>query len=65
MTELRKEMTKRKITVAQMANTLGIWRETLQRKVQGERPFLLKEALLLHETYFSERDFVELFADYK
>lgn len=58
-------MRKKKISVAKAADTLGIWRETLHWKLQGERPFLLKEALLLHEKYFPERDFVGLFADYK
>lgn len=64
-TRLRKELHKRKITCTEAAKTLGICRETLSKKLSRKRPFMLEEALILHETYFPEQDFIKLFSDYK
>lgn len=61
---LRERLRYKKITIAAAAKTLGISRETLHRKLSGQQPFLLTEALLLHKVYFSEMDFVELFSGY-
>lgn len=58
-------MRRKKISITKAAAVLDIRRETLHHKIYKKRPFLLKEALAIHEMYFPEWDFKELFEDYK
>lgn len=48
-TKLRHLLRQRNITVTQAAKELGIKRETLQRKLSGQYPFYLREAVALHK----------------
>lgn len=64
-TKLRRLLRERNITIASAAKELEIWRETLQRKIAGQQPFFLSEALTLHRLYFSDLDFLEIFSEYK
>ena len=58
-TKLRHLLRQRNITVTQAAKELGIKRETLQRKLSGQYPFYLREAVALHKLYF-----LEIFSEY-
>ena len=63
-TKLRYLLRQRKITVIQAAKELGIERETLQRKLSGQNPFYLREAITLYRLYFSDLDFLGIFCEY-
>ncbi len=63
-TKLRHLLRQRNITVTQAAKELGIKRETLQRKLSGQYPFYLREAVALHKLYFLDLDFLEIFSEY-
>ena len=63
-TKLRHLLRQRNITIKQAAKELGIKRETLQRKLSGQYPFYLREAVVLHRLYFLDLDFLEIFSEY-
>ncbi len=62
---LRKLLRERGLTVTEVAKSLGIRRETLHRKINGRQPFIISEALALHEKYLSDLEFLEVFEEYK
>ena len=63
-TKLRHLLRQRNITITRAAKELGIKRETLKRKLSGQYPFYLREAVALHRLYFWDLDFLEIFSEY-
>lgn len=62
--KLRELLRDRKIKISGASKALGIRRETLYRKIKGTQPFYLREAVILHEKYFSDLDFLEVFSEF-
>lgn len=58
---LKVEMAKKDITRADIAELIGEMYETICRKIDGEYVFTLDEAEVIHDVFFSECDFRELF----
>lgn len=58
---LESELAKRGITKKRIQELIKVDYSTLVTKINGERPFLLKEAVLIQETYFSDVPVNELF----
>lgn len=59
---LSAEMARRKITMSQLAEELGIKRETLSRNLTGRTQIRLDFAMRIHRDYFAEIPFEVLFA---
>lgn len=60
---LRAEMARKKVTITEIANELGIARETLGSKFSRKRPINLDEALHITRTFFPECDVYYLFEE--
>lgn len=58
---LKELMKERHVSIIQMANLLGIQRETLSRKLSLKQPFLLKEAFIIQRTFFPDVPIEKLF----
>lgn len=65
MGKIKQLLKERGYTITYVAKILGIWRETLQKKICGKQPFLLSEALEIHEKFLNDLDFLEVFKEYK
>lgn len=60
---VRVEMARKNITILEMANMIGIRRETLSRKLSGRSPILLKEALIIQRNCFPNISIQVLFRE--
>lgn len=58
---LRKELIRKGLRYEDVAHDLGIHKNTFANKVSGKVDFSLREAVRLHEKYFAEIDFLELY----
>lgn len=56
-------MDKNKITKRELANLSHTHRNTISNKLNGHTPLFLDEAIHIHEVFFSEEDFLELFKE--
>lgn len=56
------EMAKRRIAINDIAELLGIHRNSVANKLYGKTGFSLDEALQIYDRYFSDCDFRTLFA---
>lgn len=59
---LRAEMSRKNIGIIDMANTLGMNRDTLARKLSKKSQINLDEAFLIQRTFFPKLDVKYLFA---
>lgn len=55
-------MAKRKISIENIASLLGIHRNSVANKLNGESSFSIEQAVLIQETYFSDLPLRYLFA---
>lgn len=60
--ELVSEMAKREITKRKLASVLGVTFKTLSSRLHGKSSFTLAEAKKIHETFFPDTDFMDLFS---
>ena len=51
----------RKITNENIATTLGIHRNSVSNKINGDSKFSIEEAFKIHSTFFSDMNIEELF----
>jgi|GEM_PF-449488 len=58
---LEAEIARKKIKKPEIAEEIGRTYNTFNLKVAGKYPFTYEEALLIHEKFFPECDFKELF----
>lgn len=58
---LRAEMARKQLSISEIANYLGIIRDTLGYKLARKRPINLDEALYISNKFFPERDVYHLF----
>lgn len=56
------ELAKKRITNQELAELLGIHRNSVANKLYGDTPLTLREAFTIYDTYFSEMDFRWLFS---
>lgn len=61
-TVLRGEMAKRKISIEALAALLGVHRNSVANKLNGESSFTIEQATLIQETYFLDLSLKYLFA---
>lgn len=50
-----------RIEVVDLANVLGLHRNTISGKINGRQDFLVTEAMAIHSEFFSRYDFRWLF----
>lgn len=64
---LEAEIVRKKIKKPDIAEKIGRTYNTLNLKLSGKYPFTYDEALIIHENFFPECDFKELFkkSDFK
>lgn len=66
---LRAEMARKQITIKELAEKIGINRDTMGGKLSGKRPLYLHEAFIINRAFFPEKDipylFKEIFLDEK
>lgn len=60
---LRSEMTKRRVTTRALSEALGVWRETVSKKLCGKRPLALREAQTIREQFFPDCTLDYLFGE--
>lgn len=60
---LRAEMARKQLSITELANFLGIARDTLGYKLSGKRPLNLNEALCIAKVFFPEHDVYYLFKE--
>ena len=60
---LRAEMARRQLSIVEIANYLGVTRDTLGYKLSGKRPINLDEALRIARHFFPEYDVYYLFEE--
>lgn len=58
---LRGEMAKRKISIESIADLLGIHRNSVANKLNGESAFSIEQAMLIQETFFPDLEIKYLF----
>lgn len=54
LANLRSEMYKRKITIEKMADFLGIHRNSVSNKLEGNTEFSIEEAFKLRDEFFGD-----------
>lgn len=59
---LRGEMAKRKIKIEDLANYLGLHRNSVANKLNGDSSFSIEESVKIQEHYFPEKELKYLFA---
>ena len=64
-TNLIGEMAKRGISINDVAELLGIHRNSVSNKLYGKSAFTLDEAIAVYDRYFSDLNFRVLFAPTK
>lgn len=60
---LRAEMGRKQLTISNIANSIGMSRETLGRKFSREAPLKLDEAFLIVNTFFPNEDVEYIFKE--
>lgn len=60
---LRAEMARKRITIKQIAEKIGVNRDTMGGKLSGKRPLMLHEAFIINRTFFPDKDVIELFKE--
>lgn len=60
---LSAEMARNHETITSIAKKTGINKDTLSRKLNGEAPFKLEEAVQLQQVVFPDHDIAYLFAE--
>lgn len=60
---LRAEMARKQLTIVEMADFIGITRDTLGSKLSRKRPINLDEALRIAREFFPEHDIYYLFKE--
>lgn len=55
------ELAKRRITNQELAELLGLHRNSIANKLYGSTDFTLREAIMIYDTYFQGCDFRWLF----
>ncbi len=60
---LRVEMARKQLSIAEIAKYLGIARDTLGYKFSGKRPINLDETLRIARKFFPEKDIYYLFKE--
>ncbi len=58
---LRLEMLKNRITIEDLANFLGIHRNSVSNKLNGNSSFSIEESMAIQERYFPDKDLKYLF----
>ncbi|SCJ08482.1 Uncharacterised protein [uncultured Clostridium sp.] len=61
--ELRAEMARKKITIKQLADEVGVTRDTMGGKLSGKRPLFLNEAFVINRTFFPDKEIIDLFKE--
>lgn len=61
--ELRAEMARKKITIKQLADKVGVNRDTMGGKLSGKRPLYLHEAFIIQRAFFKNKDVIKLFRE--
>lgn len=61
--ELRAEMARKKITIKQLADKVGVNRDTMGGKLSGKRPLFLNEAFIINRTFFPDKEIIDLFKE--
>lgn len=61
--ELRAEMARKKITIKQLADKVGVNRDTMGGKLSGKRPLFLNEAFIIQRAFFPNKDVIKLFRE--
>lgn len=61
--ELRAEMARKKITIKQLADKVGVNRDTMGGKLSGKRPIFLNEAFIIQRGFFPNKDVIDLFKE--
>ena len=61
---LRAEMSRENINIVDIANTLGMNRDTLARKLSKKSPIYLDEAFLIQQKVFPNLDIKYLFSEH-
>lgn len=61
--ELRAEMARKKITIKQLADKVGVNRDTMGGKLSGKRPLYLDEAFIINRIFFPDKDIIDLFKE--
>ncbi len=59
---LEAEMARANVSKCQLAKCIGKTYNTILRKLNGNCPFTLDEALIIHKHFFPNIDFTELFS---
>lgn len=52
---LNAEMARQNISISDIAKTINCTYETTRKKLKGQAPFLLKEAITIKKQYFSKK----------
>lgn len=60
---LRAEMARTQTTIKQIAETVGVNRDTMGGKLSGKRPLFLSEAFIINRTFFPDKDIPYLFEE--
>lgn len=60
---LRAEMARKQLSISELANALGITRDTLGYKLSRKRPINLDEAMYIAKEFFPEYDLFYLFKE--
>lgn len=60
---LRAEMARKQLSITELANALGITRDTLGYKLSRKRPINLDEAMYISKEFFPEYDLFYLFKE--
>lgn len=58
---LRGEMAKRRVSIEDIANLLGIHRNSAANKVNGESPFSFEQSVKIQERFFPDLELKYLF----
>lgn len=61
LANLRSEMYKQKITIEKMADFLGIHRNSVSNKLEGNTEFSIEEAFKVRDEFFGDLDMDYLF----
>lgn len=59
---LRGEMAKRKVSIEDIATLLGIHRNSVANKLNGESSFSIEQAVMIQEKYFPDLSLKYLFS---
>ena len=59
---LRGEMAKRKVSIEDISSLLGIHRNSVANKLNGDSPFSIEQSFKIQETYFPDLELKYLFA---